>query len=98
MFLQKEKVLLLVKLCGFIFLSFMFITALLQMNQMTKEKQYSAKDITPLSPLGFDTSINSNTSEGQNKKCGSSPFSFFIYAFILGAFWNVKKIQKLGLL
>ena len=43
MFLQKEKVLLLVKLCGFIFLSFMFITALLQMNQMTKENQYSAK-------------------------------------------------------
>lgn len=96
MFLQKEKVLLLVKLCGFIFLSFMFITALLQMNQMTKENQYSAKDITPLSPLGFDTSINESSEKG--KKCSSSPFSFFIYAFILGAFWNVKKIQKLGLL
>lgn len=96
MFLQKEKVLLLVKLCGFIFLSFMFITALLQMNQMTKENQYSAKDITPLSPLGFDTFINESSE--QSKKCSSSPFSFFIYAFILGAFWNVKKIQKLGLL
>ena len=98
MFLQKEKVLLLVKLCGFIFLSFMFITALLQMNQMTKESQYSAKDITPLSPLGFDTSINENASDDKSKKCSSSPFSFFIYAFILGAFWKVKKIQKLGLL
>ena len=85
MLLPKEKVLLLVKLFGFIFLSFMFITSLIQMNIMTKENELKAKN------TWYN---NSNYS----KQCGSSPFSFFVYAFILGAFWNVKKIQKLGLL
>ena len=44
MLLPKEKVLLLVKLFGFIFLSFMFITSLIQMNKMTKENELKAKN------------------------------------------------------
>ena len=56
-----------------------------RVNKMTKENELKAKN------TWYN---NSNYS----KQCGSSPFSFFVYALILGAFWNVKKIQKLGLL
>lgn len=90
MFLKKEKVIGFVKLFGFLFLSFMLITALIQINQMTYEKEVQHIQPFPLSKVEI---VPSDT---KNNNCSNKPYSFFIYAFILGAFWNVKKIQKLG--
>ena len=90
MFLKREQVIGFVKLFGFLFLSFMFITALVQMNQMTYEKEVKHFQSFPLSKVEIAPS------DSKNNNCSKKPYSFFIYAFILGAFWNVKKIQKLG--
>jgi hypothetical protein len=86
MFLRKDKVLLSMKCIAALFLAFMFTNSVKFMINM----QYENLEVP-----GVEDSFDL---KGKNEEelC-TTYWLFLIYAFVLGAFWNVKKIRKVGI-
>ena len=82
MLMKKDKALLSMKFIGVLFLAFMFTTSVKFIVEMTFE---SLEEINESNQINLDEDI-----------CNTY-YLFLMYAFVLGAFWNVKKIRKVGI-
>ena len=81
MFMGKDKVLLSMKCLAALFLIFMLGKSVNFMVKMSYED--------------FEQSPN-EIQIYEEENCNNY-YLFLIYAFVLGAFWNVKKLRKVGI-
>ena len=82
MLLRKDTVLLIMKFVTVLFLMFM-VTKVAKLLTLPDELNEDDK-IT--SKLAFEDDII------------NKPYFFHIFAFVLGAFWNIKRIVKIGIM
>lgn len=82
MLLRKDTVLLIMKFVTVLFLIFMF-TKVVKLFTLPDELNEEEKIF---SKIAFDDDII------------NKPYFFHIFAFVLGAFWNIKRIVKIGIM
>ena len=82
MLLKKDTVLLLMKLVTVLFLIFM-ITRIAKLFSLPDQPNEEEKNSNK---LAFEDDII------------NKPYFFHIFAFVLGAFWNIKRIVKIGIM
>ncbi len=81
MFMKKDKVLLTMKCLAALFLAFML-----------------TKSITFMADMPYEN-VEQTMEEIKGKYDGeicNTTWLFLVYAFVLGAFWNVQKLRKVG--
>jgi hypothetical protein len=83
MFLKKDKILLYMKFLAALFLIFM----------MTKSVQFMIN----MNYENMNESSNILLKEKYDDEFCNKYWLFHIFAFVLGAFWNVKKILRVGI-
>jgi hypothetical protein len=83
MFLKKDKILLYMKFFAALFLIFM----------MTKSVQF----LINMNFENLDESTNNELKQLYDTEFCNKYWLFHIFAFVLGAFWNVKKLLKVGI-
>ncbi len=81
MFMKKDKVLLSMKFLAALFLTFMLTKSVKFMIDMPYE------NLNPIEEI----------KEKNDEELCNTYWLFLIYAFVLGAFWNVKKLRKIGI-
>ncbi len=83
MFMKKDKVILYMKFFSALFLIFM----------MTKSAQFMIN----MSYENTSEIVNKQIRETYDDEFCNKYWLFHIFAFVLGAFWNVKKLVKAGI-
>lgn len=83
MFLKKDKVLLYMKFFAALFLFFMLTKSVQFMVYMNYENA--------------DENSNEEIKQVYEEEFCNKYWLFHIFAFVLGAFWNVKKLIKVGI-
>ena len=81
MFLGKEKVILSMKFFAALFLLFMLGKSVKFMVEMAYE----------------ESDYSEKTIQIYEEESCNNYYFFLVYAFVLGAFWNVKKLRKVGI-
>ena len=84
MLLRKDVVLLIMKLVTVLFLIFM-ITKVAKLFVIPDELELNEEEKLSNKSIFEDDIIN-------------KPYFFHIFAFVLGAFWNIKRIVKIGIM
>lgn len=83
MFMKKDKVLLFMKFFAALFLIFMLSKSVQFVINMTYEN--------------IDESGNEQIKILYDEEFCNKYWMFHVFAFVLGAFWNVKKLVKVGI-